>query len=180
MSVRSVMVKASTGALLLGSVFSLGATHAAAGGIVCTISGTAGDDDGVSNPVLQGTAGDDVICGFEGNDVLKGSGGNDTLYGGAGNDTLTGGKGADSLDGGTGDDLMVAGYGNDTAIGRKGADDITGGRGHDAMQGGFGNDRIDAFDGNTFAEAVNGGNGNADVCDSDASDTETGCELNTP
>ena len=33
MSVRLAMIKASTGALLLGSVFSLGATHAVAGGI---------------------------------------------------------------------------------------------------------------------------------------------------
>jgi Ca2+-binding RTX toxin-like protein len=177
MSVRSVAIRLSAGALLLGSVVSLGATHAAAGGIACTVSGTAGDDDGVSNPALQGTTGNDVICGFGGNDVLKGSDGNDTMYGGAGNDTMSGGKGADWLDGGTGDDFIQAGYGDDTAIGRKGADDIVGGRGHDVMQGGFGDDQIDAVDGTTFNESVNGGNGDADICDSDASDTETNCEL---
>ena len=175
MSVRSMVVKASTGALLLGSVFSFGATHAAAGGIACTISGTAGDDDGVSNPVLQGTAGNDVICGLGGNDILKGSTGSDTLYGGAGNDTLTGGKGYDTIDGGTGDDFVMAGHGGDTVLGRKGADDITGGKGRDDLQGGFGNDTLDAVD-DVGLETVNGGNGARDVCDSNAHDIETNCE----
>jgi Ca2+-binding RTX toxin-like protein len=177
MTVRSMLVKVSTGALLLGTVFSLGATHASAGGTVCTITGTAGDDDGVSNPLLQGTAGDDVICGLGGNDILKGSLGSDTLYGGAGNDTLTGGKGDDFIDGGTGDDFVMAGHGGDTVLGRKGADDLTGGKGRDDLQGGFGNDSLDALDGIAFSETVNGGAGARDACISDAVDTETSCEL---
>ena len=175
MSLRSSMVKVSTGALLLGSVFAVGGVHAQAGGIVCTITGTAGDDDGVSNPVLQGTTGDDTICGLGGNDILRGSIGADTLYGGAGNDTINGGKGTDMIDGGTGDDLMLGGHGIDTILGRKGADDLTGGKGRDDLEGGFGSDTLDAVDG--FSDTVNGGEGPRDVCHSDAGDTETNCEL---
>jgi hypothetical protein len=51
-----------------------------------SIVGTAGNDDGVSNPSLVGGNGDDTIQGLGGDDGLAGGLGNDTLIGGAGFD----------------------------------------------------------------------------------------------
>ena len=50
------------------------------------IVGTAGNDDGVSNPTLVGGNGDDTIQGLGGDDGLVGGLGNDALIGGAGFD----------------------------------------------------------------------------------------------
>ena len=80
------------------------------------IGGGTGDD------VLDGSGGADRLVGDEGDDVLLGGDGNDNraaivspfgasfpggLYGGAGNDTLDGGEGNDYLEGSTGNDVFV-------------------------------------------------------------------------
>ncbi len=78
----------------------------------------------VSDGILTGTEGDDVIdgsftdedgddvdggdgTGVGGNDdIIFGYGGNDTISSGAANDTVEGGDGDDTIDGGTGDDTI--------------------------------------------------------------------------
>jgi parallel beta-helix repeat protein len=85
--------------------------------VVCTVTGTAGNDR------LRGTSGDDVICGLGGDDVLDGRGGNDEVYGDDGNDTVIGKGGNDKLVGGAGTDLLLPGAGDDTADGGDGARD---------------------------------------------------------
>ena len=61
------------------------------------IMGTPFNDNGGAGandrPVLNGTAGNEIIVGLAGNDILNGNGGNDVLIGGAGTDTLNGGAG---------------------------------------------------------------------------------------
>lgn len=58
------------------------------------IIGTAQDDDGVTQPILQGLLGDDEIRGLAGNDVLVGGSLADQTN--AGNDILDGGPGTDT------------------------------------------------------------------------------------
>jgi Ca2+-binding RTX toxin-like protein len=62
------------------------ASGVAAGSMLLTLNGEAGDD------VLIGGEGDDVISGNEGDDVLLGGPGVDTLDGGPGDDTLIDGE----------------------------------------------------------------------------------------
>ncbi|MDB5432311.1 MAG: peptidase-related protein, partial [Caulobacter sp.] len=76
-----------------------------------TITGSAGNDDGITNPALSGGGGDDIIRGQGGNDVLYGGDGDDLLRGGDGNDTVFGGNGNDYLSGGEGDDYLDGGSG---------------------------------------------------------------------
>ncbi|SLN64954.1 Bifunctional hemolysin/adenylate cyclase precursor [Pseudoruegeria aquimaris] len=64
---------------------------------MANITGTIGDDDGVSNPVLDGTIDDDTILGLSGNDILNGGAGDDYLSGDDGYDELHGGLGNDTL-----------------------------------------------------------------------------------
>jgi Ca2+-binding RTX toxin-like protein len=86
---------------------------------ICTIMGNR------RNNVLNGTAGNDIICGFGGNDRINGRGGHDILVGGFGNDRLIGGPGLDSLYGN---------FGNDFLNSRDGAKDL--------VDGGKGTDRV--------------------------------------
>ena len=66
--------------------------------------------------LIEGTAGDDILCGFGGDDRLLGHGGHDTLYGGDGDDALKGGSGIDRLIGESGTDTYGGGKGElDTA-----------------------------------------------------------------
>ena len=80
---------------------------------LCTIYG-AGD--------IQGTAGNDIICGSEGADRIAGLGGDDIVYGFGGNDQLSGGDGVDRLFGGLGNDSFVGGAGADFTSGGPGGD----------------------------------------------------------
>ena len=127
--------------------------------LVCTITGTDGDD------VLVGTERADVICGLGGNDILHGRAGNDTLNGGRGNDQLYGGPGADTLRGGKGADRLYGHAGNDTLRGGKGADRLYGHAGNDTLRGGKGADRLyghagnDTLHGNKGADTLRGGPG---------------------
>ncbi|MGB3473118.1 MAG: cadherin domain-containing protein [Erythrobacter sp.] len=88
------------------------------------IAGTDGNDDGVTAPLLAGSAindwitggaGDDVVAGGDGDDILGGNSGFDTIKGEGGNDVLYGGSGNDILDGGTGADILSGGAGQDAA-----------------------------------------------------------------
>ena len=84
---------------------------------ICTVEGTARGDR------LNGTRGNDIICGFGGGDRINGRGGNDLVYGGPGNDRVKGGAGRDVLYGNFGDDAF------NTRDGKK-----------DKAHGGFGTD----------------------------------------
>jgi Ca2+-binding RTX toxin-like protein len=129
--------------------------------------------------VLTGTEGDDVLIGGPGNDTLDGLGGNDVLRGEGGNDLLRGGDGADTLNGGDGNDTILggetsadlrdvifAGAGNDSVDAGAGNDLIYGGDGDDTIEGGFGADEIigqggnDVLTGSAFSDMIYGGDGN--------------------
>ncbi|MGH3041743.1 MAG: hypothetical protein ACRDNG_08410 [Gaiellaceae bacterium] len=80
----------------------------------CTIVGNNAANE------LNGTAGDDVICGLGGNDILPGLAGDDEVRGGSGDDRVFGGEGRDLVFGGDGDDVVhtIDGIGsNDVADG---------------------------------------------------------------
>jgi Ca2+-binding RTX toxin-like protein len=94
-------------------------------GPLCTIVGTTNNDQ------LDGTSGNDVMCGDDGIDTLNGLGGDDLIIGGAGNDTLHGNLGNDRVNGGAGADRLYGDGGNDTLIGSKHKDRCIGGPGAD-------------------------------------------------
>ncbi|MGI9594930.1 MAG: calcium-binding protein, partial [Acidimicrobiales bacterium] len=120
-------------------------------GLVCTISGTSGND------FLRGTPGDDVICGFGGNDRIFGLAGNDILLGGDGRDIIFGGRGDDRVEGGDGHDHLRGDLGDDMLDGGAGPDLIHGGGGDDTIKGGPGRDRL--F-GDSKDDRLYGGEGN--------------------
>ena len=80
---------------------------------LCTIYG-AGD--------IQGTEGNDIICGSEGVDRVNALGGHDIIYGFGGNDQFIGGDGHDRIFGGIGNDSFIAGPGSDFTSGGPGLD----------------------------------------------------------
>jgi Ca2+-binding RTX toxin-like protein len=67
----------------------------------------------ISNQILNGTVGNDILTGGDGNDTLNSNVGNDILNGGYGADALNGGDGNDTLNGGLGADSLTGGAGND-------------------------------------------------------------------
>ena len=80
--------------------------------------GTAWDAVYITNALLTGTEGNDIITGNDDSgDTINGMGGNDTILGMGGNDTIIGGSGTDTLYGGTGNDILDGGTGNDTLYG---------------------------------------------------------------
>ena len=113
---------------------------------VCTLTGTNRSD------TINGTPGDDVICGGNGRDTINGLGGNDIILGQNGKDVLNGGDG------------------NDTVMGGNGKDQVTGGLGVDALRGGNGKDTLNAQDG-AAGDSIVSGNGK-DVCTFDVGDVE--------
>ncbi|WP_419943621.1 Ig-like domain-containing protein, partial [Candidatus Poriferisodalis sp.] len=89
----------------------------------CTVTGT----DGV--PLIEGTAGDDVLCVPDREDwrafhIIDGKGGDDVILGGAGVEWVYGGAGADTIYSGGGNDRIVAGTGIDTIHGGPGMDSV--------------------------------------------------------
>ncbi len=64
-------------------------------------------------PVLDGTAGADVLTGTSSDDIINGLAGDDTIYGEAGNDQLNGGNGTDLIYGGAGNDQIDGGLGGE-------------------------------------------------------------------
>lgn len=139
------------------------------------VIGTPGPDN------LDGTEGDDVICGLgsgdnlsglSGDDLILGGLGPDTLKGGADDDTLIGFKGADDLQGGTGRDTvrggnesdvmsggaarddLIGGDGDNDMSGDAGDDELRGGRDEDSMDGGDGDDQLRGFEGKDLLEGM--------------------------
>jgi Ca2+-binding RTX toxin-like protein len=115
----------------------------------CTNVGTTNDDNGDpgNDPVVDGTAGADVLCSLAGDDILHGFAGSDMLFAGSDNDVLSGGAGPD---------VLVPGPGLDT------------------VGGGAGDDFIDAQDGAADTVSCGGGTDTAIV---DSTETAiTGCE----
>jgi hypothetical protein len=91
----------------------------------CTIAGAEDAD------TLNGSAGDDVICGFGGDDVVNPLAGNDIVFGGTGDDRVTPSRGNDRLLGEAGDDTLDGGQDNDQLNGGLGTDACKGGSGID-------------------------------------------------
>ena len=121
----------------------------------CTVTGSG---------AIEGTAGNDVICGGPNNDTIDGLGGNDVVLGGAGNDTLAGDSGRDTLNGGPGTDTasfdvsaapveasLVTGFGLRTGtpegVALVGIENVTG------------SDRADTLTGSAGANTLVGGKG---------------------
>jgi len=77
----------------------------------CTILGTEDADQ------LEGTPGDNIICGIGGNDTIAGNAGDDIIRGGAGNHSLQSNAGSDILFGGADGDVIYGGDGYDTLAG---------------------------------------------------------------
>jgi hypothetical protein len=116
--------------------------------------------------VIDGTAGDDRLCGTTGSDTIRGGGGNDIIIGGTGDDVIYGDDGNDNIVAGAGHDTIYGGSGSDTINGdypefyyqpysgqtvvRPSADDaadtIFAGSGADTSDGEEGDDFIDAGD----------------------------------
>jgi hypothetical protein len=106
----------------------------------CTIS--AADIPGYDPAVgalINGTPGDDAICGGDGPDTINGLGGHDLVWGGGGIDlifadgTMLGGDGNDKICGGAGDDRIEGGDGRDIIWGGPGDDTIDAGAGDDKV-----------------------------------------------
>ncbi len=72
------------------------------------------------------TAANQTINGTTGNDILCGGGGQDTINGKAGNDLILGDAGSDILTGALGDDAILGGQGDDTLNGNAGFDSLQG------------------------------------------------------
>ncbi len=136
---------------------------------VNVITGTPGNDSGISGvpsgilgglafviaPIaffgLRGTNGLDRIDAGAGDDWIYGFGGNDTVIGGDGNDFLFGdtGEGRDGFvqslvfnTGAAGNDSILGGAGNDALFGGGGSDTLNGGSGADTLNGGSGRDLL--------------------------------------
>lgn len=91
---------------------------------MAVITGTAGNDDDVTNPALTGTLDDDIIGGLAGNDVIRGLSGDDVLRGGPGRDNVSGGGGNDVLVYAENDDNLLGGLAGETIGGGDGFDTI--------------------------------------------------------
>jgi Ca2+-binding RTX toxin-like protein len=104
---------------------------------------------------LNGTPGDDIICGGNRRDTINGRGGNDVIFGQNGKDVLNGDEGNDSIMGGNGKDR------------------VTGGPGIDALRGGNAKDVLDALDG-APGDSIDGGLGQ-DTCRPDRGDVTVAC-----
>lgn len=134
---------------------------------------------------IEGTPGDDIICGLNGNDVINGLEGNDQIHGNNGSDDLFGGLGDDTLYGGNGSDYL-SGYDDDNddlndaelddqdpetddsdedwLEGGNGKDDLSGGPDDDKLLGENGKDNLNGGDG---FDTVDGGNGKDQCTDID-------------
>ena len=124
---------------------------------------------------IVGTQGDDVINSKGGRDIMHGRRGNDTLSGGAKGDFLFGDAGNDTLNGGPGNDKLFGGRGGDTLNGGEGNDVLKGGKGVDTLNGGPGDDLIRSHS-DKSVDAIDCGDGDADVAVIDPADTHVNCE----
>jgi Ca2+-binding RTX toxin-like protein len=131
----------------------------------------------LSNDIVSGGPGDDVLRDFGGANRLEGGLGDDLLEGGSGPDRLDGGSGGDWLNGHRGADRLSGGAGRDEMRGGSGADRLSGGAGVDRLFGGSGPDRLLARD--RSADRADCGRGR-DRATIDAKDTVHACETLRP
>jgi Ca2+-binding RTX toxin-like protein len=106
-------------------LFQMSMTTLADGRVLLAYASETGDATNVNNlvyrildprdPLINGTAGNDVITATPNDSTINGLGGDDTLIGQGGNDVLNGGDGNDTLDGGLGNDTLDGGAGVNTA-----------------------------------------------------------------
>lgn len=97
---------------------------------------------------INGTSGQDRICGFDGNDTISAKEGDDFISGGTGNDNLRGDNGNDTLNGNGGDDDLSGGNHNDILKGGGDSDNLNGESGDDILLGQRGNDHVMGGSGN--------------------------------
>lgn len=92
---------------------------------VAVLINPASDAASITNDILYGDAGGNVIDALSGNDIIYGLDGNDELSGSDGNDDLYGGQGNDFLYGGDGNDFLVGDQGSDLLDGGEGVDTVS-------------------------------------------------------
>lgn len=159
----------------------------------------------VGNDVMRGEGGNDLLNGLAGNDIAIGGPGDDEVIGGDGNDQSIADPGPDGADiffgeAGTDtmsyslrtgtvfvtpDDLPDDGALNEGDNVDGGVENITGGQGDDflfgnnlpnRLFGGLGSDVLNAVDGISGNDVVNGAQGSGtDRCTADPGDTITNC-----
>ena len=105
-------------------LFQMSMTTLADGRVLLAYASETGDATNLNNmvyriidprdPLLNGTAGNDVITAIPTSSTINGLAGDDTLIGQGGNDVLNGGDGNDTLDGGLGNDALDGGKGTNT------------------------------------------------------------------
>ena len=168
-------------------------------GTSCTKVGTPAAE------TLNGTSGNDVLCGLGGIDTINGRGGKDILYGGTDADILDGGGGADVIFGGIGDDLatfdssaasvdanldtgLASGAGADKLrdvedlFGSPFADKLTGNGGGNELFGGGKGDKLfglagaDKLSGGGGDDTLNGGAGQDNCLQGPGTGPKTACE----
>ena len=134
---------------------------------MATITGTNGNDNGVSAPELIGTPDPDAINGLDGNDVIEGLGGADTIDGGNDTDQVTyrnsaAGVVINLLTGtGAGGDAAGDTFTNiEDVQGSAFADTLTGDAGVNGLGGQGGNDIIE---GGAGADIIDGGGSDSDT-----------------
>lgn len=128
-------------------------------GEACTLKGNGG--------VINGTLGNDVICGSDKNDIILAKNGKDLVCAGDGNDLIIAGNGHDRVDAGAGDDIVKGDRGRDTLEGGAGNDILFGGFNRDILIGGTGNDYLH---GGNSQDVIFGHNGNDLLCGSGGKD----------
>lgn len=125
----------------------------------------------VEQPVISGSAANDMLLGSLCADEIDGAGGDDNIDGQAGNDVINGGAGDDHIVAGDGDDVVFGGDGDDIIFGGAGNDHLFGGSGDDRLFGGdgddviFGNDGEDFLSGGDGDDLLLGGDGNDVIID---------------
>ena len=125
----------------------------------CTaIIGTQRDDIIIATAVT-----DAIIYGLDGNDIIQCGLGNCKAYGGSGNNVLISGSSSSAqLYGGSGNNIFIGGTGDTLMVGGKGNDQFYAGFSHDVMRGGGGANYFDC-----------GPNGNGVILDFNAKNGDT-------
>jgi Ca2+-binding RTX toxin-like protein len=122
------------------------------------IIGTQKDDIIIATAVTNA-----IIYGLDGNDVIQCGAGNCKAYGGSGDNVLISGSSSSAqLYGGSGNNIFIGGTGDTLMVGGKGNDQFYAGSSHDVMIGGGGANYFDC-----------GPNGNGVILDFNAKNGDT-------